>query len=207
MLCPVSSSYLGVPGPASWDPQPRDFAHSARAPRLYHSLQIISRQEAGMGLPWWLSSKESACNAGDQVRSLGQDDLLKKEMQPTPVFLPGESHGQRRLRLHYTPWGHKESDTTERLNNNEETAAVKGPSQGSPVSLSFFVLLLKVLESIILYACLIVVIVVSDESVRWIPVTPSQLAVEVYFYINFRTSLSISVRKPARLLTVIVLNL
>ena len=29
---------------------------------------------------------------------------------PTPVFLPGESHGQRRP-VDYTPWGHKESDT------------------------------------------------------------------------------------------------
>ena len=34
--------------------------------------------------------------------------------QPTPVFFPGESHGQRSL-VGYSPWGHKESDTTERL--------------------------------------------------------------------------------------------
>ena len=34
--------------------------------------------------------------------------------QPTPVFLPGESHGQSSL-IGYSPWGHKESDTTERL--------------------------------------------------------------------------------------------
>ena len=33
--------------------------------------------------------------------------------QPTPVFLTGESHGQRSL-VGYSPWGHKESDTTER---------------------------------------------------------------------------------------------
>ena len=32
-------------------------------------------------------------------------------MQPTPVFLPGESHGQRNL-AGYSPWGHKESDRT-----------------------------------------------------------------------------------------------
>ena len=32
--------------------------------------------------------------------------------QPTPVFLPGESHGQRSL-AGYSPWGHKELDTTE----------------------------------------------------------------------------------------------
>ena len=33
---------------------------------------------------------------------------------PTPVFLPGESHGLRSL-VGYSPWGHKESDTTEEL--------------------------------------------------------------------------------------------
>ena len=32
--------------------------------------------------------------------------------KPTPVFLPGESHGQRSLAA-YNPQGHKESDTTE----------------------------------------------------------------------------------------------
>ena len=38
----------------------------------------------------------------------------KKEWLPTVVFFPGESHGQRSL-VGYSPWGHKESDTTERL--------------------------------------------------------------------------------------------
>ena len=36
----------------------------------------------------------------------------RRAWQPTPVFLPGESHGQRGL-AGYSPWGHKESDTTE----------------------------------------------------------------------------------------------
>ena len=35
--------------------------------------------------------------------------------QPTPVFLPRESHGQRGLAGYTSPWGHKESDTTEWL--------------------------------------------------------------------------------------------
>ena len=34
--------------------------------------------------------------------------------QSTPVLLPGKSHGQMSL-ISYNPWGHKESDTTERL--------------------------------------------------------------------------------------------
>ena len=34
--------------------------------------------------------------------------------QPTPVLLPGKSHGQRSL-VAYSPWGRKESDVAERL--------------------------------------------------------------------------------------------
>ena len=36
----------------------------------------------------------------------------RRKWQPTPVFLPGKSHGQESL-AGYSPWGHKESDTTE----------------------------------------------------------------------------------------------
>ena len=52
--------------------------------------------------------KESARNAGDRVQSLDRG----REWQPTPVSLPGESHGQRRLEG-YSPRGRRESDTTE----------------------------------------------------------------------------------------------
>ena len=39
----------------------------------------------------------------------------EKEMESTPVFLPGESHGQRSM-AGYGPWSHKESDTTAQHN-------------------------------------------------------------------------------------------
>ena len=39
----------------------------------------------------------------------------RRKWQPTPVFLPGESHGQRSL-AGYSPWGPRELDTTELLN-------------------------------------------------------------------------------------------
>ena len=45
-----------------------------------------------------------------QVRSLGQEDPLEKEWQPTPVFLSGEFHEQRSL-AGYSSQGPKESDT------------------------------------------------------------------------------------------------
>ena len=61
------------------------------------------------GLPGGPDDKESACNTRDPGLV-----SWRREWLPTPVFLPGEFHGQRRM-AGYSPWGHKESDTTERL--------------------------------------------------------------------------------------------
>ena len=47
-----------------------------------------------------------------QAQSLGWEDPLEKEWQSTLGLLPGKSHGQRSLVV-YSPWGRKESDTTE----------------------------------------------------------------------------------------------
>ena len=51
-----------------------------------------------------------------QVWSLGWKDPLEEDS--TPVFLPGQSHGQRSL-ASYSPWCHKEADTTEATNTPE----------------------------------------------------------------------------------------
>ena len=48
-----------------------------------------------------------------QVQSWVGKTPWRKAWQPTPVFLPGEFHGWRSL-AGYSPWGRKESDTTER---------------------------------------------------------------------------------------------
>ena len=59
--------------------------------------------------------KESACSAGDlgSVSRLGRFSW-RRAWPLLPVFLPGESHGQRSL-AGYSPWGHQELDTTECL--------------------------------------------------------------------------------------------
>ena len=54
-----------------------------------------------LGLPWWLSGKESTCQCRRQKR-LGFNPSVRKipwrrRWQPSPVFLPEESHGQRSL--------------------------------------------------------------------------------------------------------------
>ena len=63
-----------------------------------------------LGFPGGASGKEPACQCrfDPWVRKIP----WRREWQPTPAFLPGESHGQRIL-AGYSPWGHKESDTTE----------------------------------------------------------------------------------------------
>ena len=69
----------------------------------------------------WISQmalvvKNLPANAGD-IRDMGSTPELgrfpwRKAWQPTPVFLPGESHGQRSL-VGYSPWGRKELGMTE----------------------------------------------------------------------------------------------
>ena len=59
------------------------------------------------------SGKESAC----QFSRHGFNPWVRKipwrrKWQSTPLFLPGKSHGQRSL-TDYSPWGHKELDTTQ----------------------------------------------------------------------------------------------
>ena len=65
---------------------------------------------------WKRKKKESACNAGDLglILESGRSQEKRTAWQPTPVFLPGEFHGQGGLEG-YSPWGYKESDTTEQL--------------------------------------------------------------------------------------------
>ena len=46
------------------------------------------------------------------VRSLGWEDPLERKWQPAPVFLPGESYGQRSLAA-CSPWGQEELDMIE----------------------------------------------------------------------------------------------
>ena len=57
--------------------------------------------KVAFGLPRWLSSKESE-NTGDEGLIWVRMIPGRRKWQPTPVFLPGESHGQRSL-VGYSP--------------------------------------------------------------------------------------------------------
>ena len=72
--------------------------------------------------PGGTSGKESACQCRRCKRHefnpwIGKV-LWRRKWQPTPVFLPGKSHGQRSL-VGYSPWCHKESDTTEHAHRTD----------------------------------------------------------------------------------------
>ena len=86
----------------------------ASAPRSLHGLGLL----LPWGFPGGARGEEPACRCRRHKRC-GFDPWAKnvpcrRMGQPIPMFLPGESHKQRSLAV-YRPWGHKESDTAERL--------------------------------------------------------------------------------------------
>ena len=63
--------------------------------------------------------KNLPANVGD-ARDWVRKILWRRKWQPTPVFLPGKSHGQRSL-VGYSPWGRKESDTIDHTHTHTHT--------------------------------------------------------------------------------------
>ena len=97
--------------------KPHDHSTKTKVPGPYSLLQ--HHPVRGVTVPsctLWHSGKESVCQCRRSKRCWFNLWVVKmpwrREWQPTPVFLPGESQGQRRL-AGYSPWGPKESDTTE----------------------------------------------------------------------------------------------
>ena len=76
------------------------------AVKVLHSIY----QQIWLGFPHSSVGKDSACSAGDPGSMPGSGRspriVKRRKWQPTPVFLPGESHGQRSL-AGYSPWGCK----------------------------------------------------------------------------------------------------
>ena len=61
-------------------------------------------------------------------------NIQRRQWQPTPVLLPGKSHGQRNL-VGCSPWGHEESGTTERLYFHFSLSCI-GEGNGNPLQCS-----------------------------------------------------------------------
>ena len=67
-----------------------------------------------LGAPLLVQMVKNLLTMQTWVWSLSWEDPQRREWQPTPIFLPGKSHGQRSL-VGCSSWIHKESDKTGRL--------------------------------------------------------------------------------------------
>ena len=79
-----------------------------------------------------------------RVQYLSWEDPWRRKWQLTPTFFPGKSHGQRSL-AGYSPWDHKESDTTELL-----TAAI---NVGLQVSVWTYIIHLLICQTLFSSTC------------------------------------------------------
>ena len=112
MACGILVSAPRIePGPSAVEASSLNHQTTKGFPQLLTIYPLLVFQ----GLPWWLR-QERICLKYERPRFYPwiRKILWRREWQPTPVFLPGESHGQRSL-SGYSPWGCKESDTTEQL--------------------------------------------------------------------------------------------
>ena len=98
--------------------------------RISHCGQI-RRVDKG-DFPHSSAGKESTCNSGDlgSIPGLGRSPGRRK-WQPTLLFLPGKSHGQRSL-LAYSPWGHNLA--TEAPDEGEGKRGERAEGKGIPFS-------------------------------------------------------------------------
>ena len=88
---------------------------------------VSGGQMCTLGFPRWLTGKESTCQ-GRRSRICGFSPWVgkipwRRKQQSTPIFFPGNSHGQRSL-AGYSPRGRKELDTTEQLNSKSSMSAL-----------------------------------------------------------------------------------
>ena len=87
-------------------------------PEHQHLSFLRASRELASWLPWWLRWKSICLQCGRPGFNPWVGKISwRREWQPTPVFLPGKSHGQRSL-VGYSLQGSKQLDMTEQLTHN-----------------------------------------------------------------------------------------
>ena len=124
-LPPLFPSEVLPPPPQSYPLNPHKSQHLLPGDPLTWPL-CDDRQDDQGGLVYSLSKclgfAPGSARICLQCRRLRFDPWVRKipwrrKWKPSPVFLPGQSHGQRSL-VGYNPWGHKELDRTKQLTHS-----------------------------------------------------------------------------------------
>ena len=93
------------------------------------TLNIIARIVSDSGKSNHLA-KPSQSESLNQEIEIGVQRHRRRQWHPTPVLLPGKSHGQRSL-VGYSPWGREVLDTTEQLHFHFSRSCT-GEGNGNP---------------------------------------------------------------------------
>ena len=119
---------------------------------IYHIFVCLFTGDGPWGCFWFGAICIASCSVGKRIclqcRRPGFNPQVgkipwRRAWQSTPVFLPGESHGQRSLEAS-SPWGHTESDTSEatehahthRVKNTLPSLLFEAPQNASLAALS-----------------------------------------------------------------------
>ena len=97
---------------------------------LVSSTHFFLRYEASFSVMITIKTKTKYQN----IKNLHSDLCWRRQWHPTPVLLPGKSHGRRSL-VGCSPWGREESDTTERLDFYFSLSCT-GEGNGNPLQCS-----------------------------------------------------------------------
>ena len=87
--------------------------------KAFLSIRFLLVCRQGNHLTWNLAFRRHSVN------------VWRRKWQPSPVLLPGKSHGRRSL-VSYSPWGREESDRTERLHFHFSLSCI-GEGNGNPL--------------------------------------------------------------------------
>ena len=99
------------------------------------SLPLIPLEELYFWLPWLQEhGLGDVCLTGWPDIWLQPYEERRRQWHPTPVLLPGKSHGCRSL-VGCSPWGHEESNTTEWLPFHFSLSCIRRKWQPTPVFL------------------------------------------------------------------------
>ena len=82
---------------------------------------------------WW-AAVYGVAQSQTRLKWLINSSSRRRQRQPTPVLLPGKSHGWRGL-VGYSPWGLEELDTTEQLHFHFSLSCI-GEGNGNPLQCS-----------------------------------------------------------------------